>query len=56
VLGGQTFAAGQTRTFSWTIQPVNLAAGTYKVRAGIFSADWRQLYTWDNDAGTLTVR
>jgi len=56
VLTGQSFTAGQTRTYPWTIGPVSLPAGTYTVRAGIFNADWSTLYTWDGDAGTLTVR
>jgi hypothetical protein len=56
VATGQSFAAGQTRTYPWTIGPVSLPAGTYTVRAGIFSADWSTLHTWDGDAGTLTVR
>jgi acyl dehydratase len=56
VLTGQSFTAGHTRTYPWTIGPVSLPAGTYTVRAGIFNADWSTLYTWDGDAGTLTVR
>jgi hypothetical protein len=56
VLTGQSFTAGQTRIFQWSIGPVSLPAGTYTVRAGIFNADWSTLYTWDSDAGTLTVR
>jgi hypothetical protein len=56
VITGQGFQPGATRTYPWTIGPVNLPAGTYTVRVGIFNADWSTLYTWDGDAGTLTVR
>jgi hypothetical protein len=56
VVTGQSFTAGQTRIYPWTIGPVSLPAGTYTVRAGIFSAGWSTLHTWDSDAGTLTVR
>ena len=56
VVPAQAFTAGQTRTYAWTITPVSLPAGTYTVRVGIFNTDWSTLYTWDGDAGTLTVR
>jgi hypothetical protein len=56
VAPAQTFTAGQTRTYAWTITPVSLPAGTYTVKVGIFKTDWSTLYTWDGDAGTLTVR
>jgi acyl dehydratase len=56
VVGGQSFTAGQTRTYPWAIGPVNLSAGRYTVKVGIFDADWSPLYAWDNDVGTLTVR
>jgi hypothetical protein len=56
VVPAQTFTAGQMRTYPWTITPVSLPAGTYTVKVGIFKTDWSTLYTWDGDAGTLTVR
>jgi hypothetical protein len=53
---GQSFAAGQQRSFQWTwAVPAGLGSGVYTVKFGIFSADWSTLYTWQNAAATVTV-
>jgi hypothetical protein len=48
----QTFAAGQTRSYSATTGA--LAAGTYTVKIGIFAPGWASLYQW-NDAAQVQV-
>jgi hypothetical protein len=52
-VGGQSFSSGQTQTytFSWTPS----SAGTYSIKAGVFSSDWSQNYYWTNDAGSISV-
>ena len=53
----QPFTAGLTRSFGnrWTV-PANLATGLYTVKIGVFAPGWNGLYSWNNKAGTLTVR
>lgn len=51
---GQSFSAGQTRTYSWT-WPGSATAGTFTVKVGVFSNDWSTLYLWRNAAATITV-
>ena len=57
VLGGQTFASGETKTYQWSwILPANQPSGTYTVKIGIFAAHWTELYLWDGNAATFTVQ
>ena len=51
---GQTFNAGQTRTYTWT-WPGSAAAGTFELKVGVFSSDWSNLYLWKDGASTITV-
>jgi hypothetical protein len=54
---GQSFAAGQTRSFQWTwAVPASLPPGVYTVKVGIFSSGWATLYTWHNGAASLTIQ
>jgi hypothetical protein len=54
---GQSFQAGQQKTFQWTwTLPGSLAPGVYTVKLGIFSGDWATLYTWHNAAATVGVQ
>jgi hypothetical protein len=54
---GQSFQAGQQKTFQWTwALPGSLAPGVYTVKFGIFSGDWATLYTWHNAAATVAVQ
>jgi len=54
----QTFGAGQTRTYTQAYQvPSSASTGTYSIKVGIFSTHWSgALYSWNDQAGTLTVR
>jgi mannan endo-1,4-beta-mannosidase len=54
VYGGQSFAAGVSRSFSWTWAG-SATAGTYTVRVGVFNADWSTMYKWDNAASSITI-
>jgi hypothetical protein len=43
----QVFSAGQTRTYTWNFAvPSNWPAGTYRVHAGIFEANWSRTLLW----------
>jgi hypothetical protein len=54
---GQSFAAGQQKTFQWSWPvPAAQPTGVYTVKLGIFSGDWATLYTWQNSARTLSVQ
>src|SRR5581483_5045904 len=57
IWSGQTFGAGQTRSYdwSWTVGSA-LPTGTYTVKVGVFDSTWAILYTWDNGAATFTVQ
>lgn len=54
---GQTFGAGETKSFHWfwTVPPTQ-ADATYVVKIYIFAARWAELYSWNNHALDLTVR
>lgn len=54
---GQTFQAGETRTYQWfwTI-PATLPAAQYTIKIGVFQDHWSAVYTWDNDAARFTVQ
>jgi mannan endo-1,4-beta-mannosidase len=54
VFSGQSFAAGQTRSFSfgWS----STARGTYTVSVGVFTDGWSTLYTWEDLTATFEVR
>jgi hypothetical protein len=54
---GQSFAAGETRTFQWfwTV-PATQPTGAYTVKIGVFADHWSQLYAWNNNAMTLSIQ
>src|SRR5262245_44701608 len=54
---GQTFQAGETRSYEWfwTI-PGTLPAGQYTVKIGVFQDHWSRLYAWNGDATRFTVQ
>lgn len=54
---GQTFAAGQRRsyTWSWKVLP-NRPVGTYIVKVGVFNGSWSTNYVWVDAAATFAVR
>jgi hypothetical protein len=54
---GQSFAAGETKTYQWfwTV-PASQAPGAYTVKIGVFSDHWSQLYLWNNNAMTLNIQ
>src|SRR5262245_30432624 len=53
---GETFAAGQTKSYHWDYAvPAGLPPGPYTVRVGVFSGNWQTLYRWDNQAVTFDV-
>jgi hypothetical protein len=56
VYDNQTFAAGQTRTFTptWRV-PAGAATGTYTVKVGVFKPGWGVLYHWNNSAAQFAV-
>jgi mannan endo-1,4-beta-mannosidase len=57
VVSSQTFAAGQSRSYSWAwAVPPGLAAGTYRVSVGLFNATWSTDYVWVNQADTFVVQ
>jgi hypothetical protein len=53
---GQSFAAGQTRTYSttWSV-PGSARTGTYTLKIGVFAPGWGTLYHWNNNAATFSV-
>lgn len=52
----QSFAAGQTRTYTYAFAVGSAAAyGTYTVKVGIFSVGWGTLRNWNNSAGQFVV-
>jgi hypothetical protein len=54
---GQSFQSGQQKTLQWTWPvPATQPQGVYTVKLGIFSGNWATLYTWKNNAGTLSVQ
>jgi hypothetical protein len=56
-LDNQQFTAGQARTYlwKWTVPPTAVK-GTYSVKLGVFKTGWGVLYSWNDTAGTMTVR
>lgn len=54
---GQTFAAGETKSYDWfwTV-PGNQPGGAYTVKVGVFADGWGQLYMWNNSATTFAVQ
>ncbi len=44
-------AASQNYTANWTAG----SAGQYRITVGVFSGDWSQKYTWNDNAATITV-
>jgi hypothetical protein len=54
VHNAQSFAAGTSRTYSWS-WPGTSKAGTHTVRIGVFSADWATLHEWNQQAATFSV-
>jgi hypothetical protein len=57
VIGGQSFAAGEAKTYSWAYPvPATLGPGPYTVKVGLFSRDWSTLHLWENHAATFAVQ
>jgi mannan endo-1,4-beta-mannosidase len=54
VWSGQSFAAGQTRTFNFDWSTSRW--GTYTVKIGVFGANWAPMYLWQNQAATFQVQ
>jgi hypothetical protein len=53
---GESFAAGQTRTFTWAwTAPSTAAAGTFQLAVGMFGANWTPMYSWTSAAASLTI-
>ncbi len=53
---GQSFAAGEAKSFQWTwAVPASQAAGTYTVKIGVFSSSWA-LLAWNNNAASVSVQ
>jgi hypothetical protein len=54
---GQTFQAGEQKSFQWTwAVPANQPLGTYRISMGVFGPNWSVLYVWVDTAATLTVQ
>jgi hypothetical protein len=52
----QVFSAGQMRTYTWNFTvPSNWPAGTYRVHAGIFAADWSSSLLWVTNVTSFGV-
>jgi mannan endo-1,4-beta-mannosidase len=51
---GQSFAAGQTRSYSfgWSTR----TRGTYTVKVGVFDSTWSTLYIWVDQGATFQVQ
>jgi hypothetical protein len=52
----QSIGAGETRSFAaaWRV-PATTPPGIYSIQVGVFSADWRVEYTWNEAAGLIAV-
>ena len=52
----QNFAAGQTRSFTFSWTPTS--AGTYTIATGVFgnTPDWTPTYLWSANSGSITVK
>jgi hypothetical protein len=55
-VSGQTFAAGESRTYEWSWDVPGDAAGTYTVKVGVFGDGWSPLHVWNNGATTVDVQ
>ena len=56
VLENQTFAPGQTRTFSFQWKsPGSAAQGPYSAAIGVFSSSWSEMYVWKTNNQAFTV-
>lgn len=57
VYSGQSFTAGQSRSYNWRWRvPSSLAPGTYTIKVGVLDSSWSTLYTWVDSAATVTVQ
>jgi hypothetical protein len=57
VFSGQSFAAGQTRSYAWAWSVgANGARETYTVKIGIFDRSWSTLYLWVNGASSFRIQ
>jgi hypothetical protein len=56
IVENQSFSAGQTRTltFQWKA-PTGATKGAYSVGVGVFNANWRQMYAWENSPSAFKV-
>ena len=50
----ETFAAGQARTYTWN-WTAPATPGTYVIMTGTYGPNWTPQYTWNGNAGTITV-
>ena len=50
----QSFQSGQSQSYSysWTSPRTR---GTYRIKAGVFGANWTPLYHWNDAAGSIRV-
>src|SRR5262249_6301881 len=54
-VGVPTFGPATNEVHGTYNVPVNAVRGTYTVKVGVFSHDWSQLLSWDNQAATFIV-
>src|SRR5262245_27898529 len=53
----QVFAGNEVRRYTWSFTvPADLTAGTYRVHAGIFAADWSINLMWLEGVGAFDVQ
>jgi hypothetical protein len=56
IVTGQSFAAGQTRTYSFSWRaPASATGGAYSAAIGVFNASWSVLYVWKNAPQAFSV-
>jgi hypothetical protein len=56
VVEGQSFAPGQTRTYTFQYHPpLGATQGDYSAAFGVFNSSWSTLYDWDGSSQAFTV-
>ena len=50
-----TLNAGQSINRSYTLQTAGLAAGRYTVKQGLFSLDWKTLFSWNDGSASVNL-
>ena len=53
VWSGQSLSKGKSSIYHWAWKPAS--AGTYQVKLGVFSADWKTLQYWVDQATVVKV-